>query len=86
MAALNLNTIRAAIEGRLSTELAGSPVIPVVFHNMSYTPTPADSWVQCLVSFGNSSYETMGDSSSSSNLVFGVVLINIFTAQGIGPG
>ena len=40
MAAADLNTIRSTIEGRLATELAGSPVIPVVFHNMAYEPTP----------------------------------------------
>jgi hypothetical protein len=31
MAAVNLNTVRATIEARLATELALSPVIPVVF-------------------------------------------------------
>ena len=30
MAATNLNTVRAAIEGRIATELALSPAIPVV--------------------------------------------------------
>ena len=53
MAALDLNAIRAVIEGRLATELALAPAIPVVFHNMAYTPTPSSTWVQCQVSFGN---------------------------------
>jgi hypothetical protein len=53
MAAADLNAIRATIEGRLATELAGDPAIPVVFHNMAYEPTPNSSWVQCLVSFGS---------------------------------
>ena len=54
MAAADLNSIRATIEGRLATELASSPAIPVVFHNMAYEPTPGSSWVQCLTSFGAS--------------------------------
>lgn len=86
MAALNLNTVRATIEGRLATELAFSPAIPVVFHNMPYTPTPNSSWVQCLVSFGNNNYLTMGGTTGSSNSVIGLVLVNIFTAKGVGPG
>ena len=86
MAALNLNTVRATIEGRLATELALSPAIPVVFHNMPYTPTPNSSWVQCLVSFGNNNYLTMGGTTGSSNSVIGLVLVNIFTAKGVGPG
>ena len=36
MAATDLNTVRATIEGRLATELANSPAIPVVFSNMPY--------------------------------------------------
>lgn len=86
MAALDLNTVRSTIEGRLATELAIAPVIPVVFHNQPYTPTPSNSWVQCLVSFGANNYLTMGTTSGSSNNVIGVVVINIFTAKGVGPG
>jgi len=85
MAAVNLNTVRATIEGRLATELALAPVLPVVFHNQPYTPTPASSWVQCLVSFGNNNYLTMGGTTGSSNSVIGLVLVNIFTAKGVGP-
>ena len=86
MAAVNLNTVRATIEARLATELALSPAIPVVFHNQPYTPTPNSSWAQCLVSFGNNNYLTMGGTTGSSNSVIGVVLVNIFTAKGVGPG
>jgi hypothetical protein len=82
MAALDLNTIRATIEGRLATELAAAPALPVVFHNQPYTPTPDSSWVQCLMTFGTNSYLTMG----GSNSVLGVVVINIFTPKGAGPG
>ena len=43
MAAVNLNTVRSTIEGRLATELASSPVIPVVFNNMSFDSTTEDT-------------------------------------------
>jgi hypothetical protein len=86
MAAINLNTIRATIEGRLATELALSPAIPVVFHNMPYNPVNNGTWVQCLVSFGANTYLTMGGTSGSSNNVLGVVVINIFSAKGVGQG
>ena len=36
MAAIDLNTVRATIEARVATELASSPAIAVVFHNMSF--------------------------------------------------
>ena len=86
MAAANLNTVRSTIEARLATELALAPVIPVVFHNQPYTPTPGTSWVQCLVSFGGNNYLTMGGTSGSSNSIIGVVVINVFTPKGVGPG
>ena len=86
MAAANLNTIRATIEGRLATELALSPAIPVVFHNQPYVPTPNSSWVQCLVSFGANEYLTQGGTTGSNNSIIGVIAINIFTPLGVGPG
>ena len=86
MAAVNLNTIRSTIEGRLTTELALSPVIPVVFHNQPSTPTPNSSFVQCLVSFGNNNFLTMGGTTGSSNSVIGVIVMNVFTPKGVGPG
>jgi hypothetical protein len=86
MAALDLNAIRAVIEGRLATELALAPVIPVVFHNMAYTPTPSSTWVQCQLSFGANNYMTMGSITGASNSVIGVVVINIFSVKGVGSG
>jgi hypothetical protein len=81
MAALDLNTVRSTIEGRLATELASSPVIPVVFGNMSFDSTTEDTFVQCLTSFGTGRYLAGGV-----NVLVGLVLINIFTEEGIGPG
>jgi hypothetical protein len=86
MAALDLNAIRAIVEGRLATELATAPVIPVVFHNVAYTPTPGSTWVQCTVSFGNNNYLTMGSTAGASNSVIGVIVVNIFSAKGVGSG
>ena len=86
MAAVNLNTIRSTIEGRLATELALAPAIPVVFHNQPSTPPPNSSFVQCLVSFGNNNFLTMGGTTGSSNSVIGVIVMNVFTPKGVGPG
>ena len=81
MAALNLNTVRSTIEARLATELASSPVIPVVFSNMAFDSTTEDTFVQCQVSFGSGSYLAKGV-----NVVVGLVTLNIFTEEGIGAG
>ena len=81
MAALDLNTVRSTIEGRLATELASSPVIPVVFSNMSFDSTTEDTFVQCETSFGGGRYLADGV-----NVVVGLVTLNIFTEEGIGSG
>ena len=81
MAAVDLNTVRSTIEGRLATELASSPAIPVVFNNMSFDSTTEDTFVQCQTSFGTGRY--LGN---NVNIVIGLVVINIFTEEGIGPG
>ena len=81
MAAIDLNTVRSTIEGRLATELASSPVIPVIFNNMAFDSTTEDTFVQCITSFGSSEYLGTGI-----NNVVGLVLINIFTEEGIGSG
>ena len=86
MAAVDLNTIRSTIEARLATELASSPAIPVVFNNMAFDSTTEDTFVQCQTSFGSGSYLTMVGSANSTNSVVGLLLINIFTEEGIGSG
>ena len=85
MAATDLNTVRSTIEARLATELASSPAIPVVFNNMAFDSTTEDSFVQCLTSFGSNEYLTMGNASGT-NSVVGLVLLNVFTEEGIGAG
>ena len=86
MAATDLNTVRSTIEARLATELASSPAIPVVFNNMTFDSTAEDTFVQCITSFGNNSYLTQGGSSDSDNQIDGLVLINVFTEEGVGAG
>ena len=86
MAAADLNSIRATIEGRLATELANSPAIPVVFHNMAYEPTPNSSWVQCLTTFGANEYLGQGLTTNSQNRIIGLLVMNIFSGKGVGPG
>jgi hypothetical protein len=86
MAAADLNDIRATIEGRLATELAKTPPTPVVFHNMAYEPTPNSTWVQCLTTFGASQYLGQGSTTNSQNRIVGLVVLNIFSSKGVGPG
>ena len=86
MAAVDLNTVRSTIEARLATELASSPVIPVIFNNMAFDSTTEDTFVQCLTSFGANEYLTQGDTSAATNNVVGLVVLNIFTEEGIGAG
>ena len=86
MAAVDLNTVRSTIEARLATELASSPAIPVVFNNMTFDSTAEDTFVQCITSFGANSYLTQGGTSDSDNLINGLVLLNVFTEEGLGAG
>jgi hypothetical protein len=86
MAATDLNTVRATIESRLATELANSPAIPVVFSNMPFDSKSQDSFVQCEISFGGGSIISMGNQTNASNSIVGLVLLNIFTEDGIGSG
>ena len=86
MAAIDLNTVRSTIEARLATELASSPAIPVVFNNMTFDSTTEDTFVQCITSFGAGEYLTMGGTTDSDNNVVGLVLLNVFTEEGLGAG
>ena len=86
MAAIDLNTVRSTIEGRLATELASSPAIPVVFNNMAFDSTTEDTFVQCLTSFGANQYLTQGDTTNAFNNIVGLIVLNIFTEEGIGAG
>ncbi len=86
MAAADINSVRATIEGRLATELASSPAISVVFQNMAFEPTPNSSFVQCLTTFGANQYLSQGSTTNSQNRIVGLVVFNIFSGKGVGPG
>ena len=86
MAATDLNTVRSTIEARLATELASSPAIPVVFNNMTFDSTAEDTFVQCITSFGTTTYLTQGGATDSDILIAGLILLNVFTEEGIGAG
>ena len=86
MAAIDLNTIRSTIEGRVATELANSPAISVVFANMPFEPTIGSSFVQCLVNFAANEYLTQTVTSSTVNSITGVVTLNILSKSSIGSG
>ena len=86
MAATDLNTVRSTIEARLATELSLAPPIPVVFNNMPFDSTTENTFVQCVTSFGSNEYLTQGGASNSDNLISGLVLLNVFTEEGIGAG
>ena len=53
---------------------------------MTFDSTAEDTFVQCITSFGANEYLTQGDSSSASNNIVGLVLLNVFTEEGIGQG
>ena len=86
MSATDLNTVRSTIESRLSTELASSPAIPVVFSNQPFDATSNESFVQCEVSFGSGEITSQGDQTDANTLVVGLLTLNVFTEQGIGSG
>ena len=86
MAAIDLNTVRETIEERLITELNDAPPIDVVFNNMPFDASSKDTFVQCLTSFGSGSYLTMGGTTNSTNSVVGLIVLNIFTEEGLGSG
>ena len=81
MAAVNLNTVRKTIEQRLQTELNEAPIIPIVFNNMPFESISEDTFIQCLTSFGGGRYLGNGI-----NSVVGLVVLNIFTQEGVGIG
>ena len=81
MAAVNLNTVRKTIEQRLQTELNEAPIIPIVFDNMPFESITEESFIQCQTSFGGGRYLGNGI-----NSVVGLVVLNIFTQEGVGIG
>ena len=87
MAATNLNTVRSIIETRMRNEFITGQPIPLVFNNVPFDASNVDQYIQCTFSFGSSEYLTQqapNSSTTSTNLVVGLVICNIYTKQGIG--
>ena len=87
MAATNLNTVRATIEKRLNDEFRTGQKIPLVFNNVPFDASNVDTYIQCIISFGSSEYLTQqapNSATTATNLVVGLITINIYTDQGLG--
>ena len=50
------------------------------------TASIASSISSVITSFGENTYLTQGGSSNSTNLITGLVILNVFTEEGIGAG
>ena len=78
------NDIRAAIEGRIATEMALSPSYPVAYENVPFTPPNNLPWVQVKLTFGDNNYGTLQAPSVGFNRQNGLITIGIFTPVGVG--
>ena len=74
------NDVRAAIEGRIATEMASAPSYPVAYPNVPFTPPNNLPWLQVSLTFGDNSYATL----ASFNKQNGLLTVNTFTPVGIG--
>ena len=89
MAATNLNTVRSTIEKRINDEFRKGQTVPVVFNNVPFDASTVDQYIQCVTSFGSSEYLTQqapNSSTTSTNLIVGLIICNIYTKQGLGAG
>ena len=86
MAAIDLNSVRKTIESRLLTELEDTPPIKVIFNDIPFSSSSKDTFVQCITSFSEGNYLTMGGTTNSTNRIVGLVILNIFTEAGKGSG
>ena len=53
---------------------------------MTFDSTAEDTFVQCITSFGANTYLTQGGNTNSQVLIAGLILLNVFTEEGIGAG
>jgi hypothetical protein len=81
------NDVRAAIEGRIATEMAIAPSYPISYQNVPYTPPNNTPWLQVFIRFGDNAYATLRPIGSSGfNRQNGTLVVNIYTPVGIGVG
>jgi hypothetical protein len=80
------NDIRAAIEERIATELAKSPVYPVSYQNIPFTPPNNTPWLQVFLRLGDNSYATLLPTGSAGfNRQNGTLVVNVFTPSALVP-
>jgi hypothetical protein len=78
------NDVRAAIEGRIATQMAIAPVYPVSYQNVPFTPPNNTPWMQAFIRFGDNAYATLLAPSTGYNRQNGVLTVNVFTPLGAG--
>jgi hypothetical protein len=78
------NDIRASIESRIAAEMARSPVYPVSYQNVPFTPPNNQPWVQAFIRFGDNSYATLLSPTPGMNRQNGTLVLNVYTPQGNG--
>jgi hypothetical protein len=81
------NDVRAAIEGRIATEMAIAPVYPVSYQNVPYSPPNNTPWLQVFIRFGDNAYATLLPTGGVGfNRQNGTLVVNVFTPVGLGAG
>jgi hypothetical protein len=80
------NDVRAAIEGRLATEMALNPAYPVSYQNVPYSPPNNTPWLQAFIRFGDNAYATLAGPNPGYNRQNGVLTVNVYTPVGVGAG
>tara|TARA_R100001163_G_C4980374_1_gene136741 strand:+ start:117 stop:539 length:423 start_codon:yes stop_codon:yes gene_type:complete len=86
MAEVNLNTVRSTIETRLRDEFETGQPVPIVFSNVPFDATAVDTFISCSISFASNDYLTQGGTTNSTNFLAGLLVVNVFTKQGVGSG
>ena len=78
------NDVRAAIEGRIATEMALAPAYSVSYQNVPFTPPNDTPWLQVFIRFGDNNYATLLAPGTGFNRQTGTLVVNVFTPQGQG--
>jgi hypothetical protein len=81
------NEVRAAIEGRIATEMALNPAYPVSYQNVPFSPPNNTPWLQAFIRFGDNAYATLLPTGGVGfNRQNGTLVVNVFTPVGLGAG
>jgi hypothetical protein len=81
------NDVRAAIEGRIATEMAIAPTYPVSYQNVPFSPPNNTPWLQAFIRFGDNAYATLLPTGGVGfNRQNGTLVVNVFTPVGLGAG